>query len=191
MFLNISASAPTSFPRSDCYYQFGICHVITFAVFIYTYICTPIWFFSHTNGISSHYFLTCFLYLINNMSRECRSIVQNPEILNYAYFLQSTTLFCALTGKHLFFLQEALLLWNLSPVKPLLYFFFVVLIFLLLHSYLTSSSVRKENGLFIFIPQCLAWGLAYRSSGSTWYMIVFTKVLLFSFIESQMPQVAE
>lgn len=128
VFLNISASAPTSFPRSDSYYQFGICHVITFAVFIYTYICTPIWFFSHTNGIPSHYFLTCFLYLINNMSCEYRSIVQNPEILNYAYFLQSTTLFCALTGKHLFsfkrhYFYETSLLWNLYCIFSLLWLF--------------------------------------------------------------------
>lgn len=148
MFLNISASAPTSFPRSDCYYQFGICHVITFAVFIYTYICTPIWFFSHTNGIS-HYFLTCFLYLINNMSCECRSIVQNPEILNYAYFLQSTTLFCA--DRQTFILPSR----GTTSMKPLscetFIVFFLCCDYLFASAFLFNLKFCEEKEWFIHI----------------------------------------
>ena len=53
------------------------------------------------------------LFALNSMSykllyvSEYRSMAQCPEILNYVYFPQCTTLFCALKGKHLLFLQEA------------------------------------------------------------------------------------
>lgn len=120
------------------------------------------------------------LFALNSMSykllyvSEYRSMAQYPEILNYVYFPQCTTLFCALKGKHLLFLKEAPILWNLSFCENFtVFFFFVVLIYLLLPPHLTSSSLRTKNGLFTFISYCLTWDLIYRSSFSILYMIIF------------------
>ena len=111
-----------------------------------------VFFFSHKWNCILFFKLP---FALNSMSykllcvSEYTSMTQYPEILNQTYFPHCPTLLCFPKAKHLLFLQGAPILWNLSFYENFIVFSFVVLIYLLQPSPLTSSSMRTKNGLFI------------------------------------------